>query len=137
MTVEILASNWLKTRTAVTALVPAARIYQLKLPQTPTLPAIRVQLIANPKTYHLRGPQGLERARVQIDVYVSETMPPDPYGKAGEIADAIDGAMGGVTFTVSGIKVQGAFRIDRRALYEDAVKAIRIQQDFRLVARAA
>lgn len=137
MIIEKLVANFLETQPLVIEKVPASRIYQLKLPQTPTLPALRIQLIANPKTYHLRGPQGLERARVQVDVYGAETVRPDPYGAVGAIADVIDAVMGGVVFTVSGVRVTGAFRIDRRALFEDAIKAIRIQQDFRLVAKAA
>lgn len=54
----------------VTALV-SSRIYGGILPQSPTLPAIRVQDIGEVRAQHLRGSDGVVRQRVQIDSVAS------------------------------------------------------------------
>lgn len=54
---------------AVTALV-GQRVHNVALPQSPTLPAIRVQLIGDPEMSHLRGGVALFRSRVQVDIVV-------------------------------------------------------------------
>lgn len=50
----------------VTALV-STRIYQGVLPQSVTLPAIRMQRIGQDEPLHLRGFSGLMQTRVQVD----------------------------------------------------------------------
>ena len=55
MTISDAVCHRLRDDAGVNAFV-ASRVYQLKLPQQPTLPAIRVQLISEPSVYHLRGP---------------------------------------------------------------------------------
>jgi hypothetical protein len=56
----------------LTALV-GTRIYQLKLPQKPTLPAVRLQRLPGMGSQHLRGPDGLLKTRIQVDAYQAET----------------------------------------------------------------
>lgn len=102
----------------VTNLV-STRVYQEHLPQKPTLPALRVQLISEPRTHHLRGVTGAVSSRVQVDAFVSDSVS-DPYGSVRAIGDAILAALDGQVFTASGIAVSGAFCIDRRVMYEAA-----------------
>lgn len=47
------------------------RIYPLRLPQVPVLPAITYQFISGFRTFTLDGPDGLSRPRVQFDVFAS------------------------------------------------------------------
>jgi hypothetical protein len=47
--------------------IVGTRIYVLRLPQSPTLPAIRLQRIDANEELHLRGPSGIQVARVQVD----------------------------------------------------------------------
>lgn len=55
---------------AIPAVVAAvgSRVYTLTFPQNPTWPAIRIQEVSEVEEYHLRGPIGIRRARVQLDI---------------------------------------------------------------------
>jgi len=122
---------------AVTAIV-STRIWEITLPENPVVPAIRVQIISEPLTYHLRGPNGLRRSRVQVDAYVSEravSSVDDPGANANALADAIDTCLSGATFSAGGspaeIEVTGVFRQDRRVLREpDELRYLRVMQDY-------
>lgn len=121
----------------VQALV-GTRVYQLKLPQRPTLPAIRVQLIDEPESYHLRGDVDLTRARVQVDAYVWEVGVTgyDPYASVEAVADAARDALVGEPFT-SGGRSGSAFRETRTVLYEgEELRLIRVTQDFTVWSKA-
>lgn len=115
------------------------RVWNLKLPQRPTLPAVRVQVISDPKDYHLRGGITLGRARIQVDAYADEAAGGDPYDIAQDLADQINGDDAGSGLSGAqwdsavspNFEVTGAFRIDRSALYEpDELRLVRIRQDY-------
>jgi hypothetical protein len=134
--VELAVRSHLAQDSGVTTLV-STRIYQVRLPQSPTLPALRVQLISEPHNHHLRGPDGAARARVQIDTYVSDGIA-DPYGSIDAIGSAIRTALDGATFTVSGVEVTGAMCVDRRVMYEaDDLRLWREMQDYIVWTRTA
>lgn len=110
------------------------RVHQLKLPETPTLPAVRVQLIDDPETKHLRGPDGTKAARVQLDAYEDENAI-DPYGSVTEIAAYINASLVVEPFVISGspteVRVHCCERKNRRVLYEaDELRLIRVFQDY-------
>lgn len=110
------------------------RVYQLKLPQQPTLPALRVQLVSEPTTYHLRGPVNAWQALVQVDAYASEFDPafPDPYDQVERLATAVEQALSGVLATVDTIVIIGCFRVSRAPLYDPgALRLARILQEYR------
>lgn len=133
MTVETALVTKLKATAGVTALV-SSRVWLLRLPQTPTLPAIRVQLITEQNPKHLRGPIGTKPSRVQVDCYAEETSGADPYASVGTIADAVEAAIGLAPFTVGGaLRVQTAERVDRRAMYEsEELRMVRMLLDLRI-----
>lgn len=136
MSVESAVIARLKATSAVTALV-STRIYLLKLPQRPTLPAIRVQLISDPQNKHLRGPDRATRARIQVDAYQAETAV-DPYGSVEDISEAVNDALVFAGFTVAGVQVQSAERVDRRAMREaDELNLVRMLQDFQVWSKPA
>lgn len=54
-------------RTAPVTAIVSSRIYRLVLPQSVTLPAVRVQRIDENEELQLRGPSGIQVARVQVD----------------------------------------------------------------------
>jgi hypothetical protein len=66
-----------------------ARVYMLKLPQKPTLPAVRVQRIGGFRGEHLRGPQNLHVTRVQVDSFAADVG--DAYATVEGLADEIRG----------------------------------------------
>lgn len=80
----------LEAVTPLAALV-STRIYMLKLPQKPTLPAVRVQRISNRRDQHLRGPGYPAASRVQVDAFVTEVPGADPYAAVIDVAAAIRG----------------------------------------------
>lgn len=90
MTVEEVVCARILQLGAVTALV-STRIYLDKLPQAPTYPAVRVQLVDDLTSQHLRGPNGLCRARVQVDAYAHEDSGVDPYAQVAALAAALHG----------------------------------------------
>jgi hypothetical protein len=122
----------------VAALV-GARGYLLKLPQGPTLPAVRVQLIDEVGDPHLRGSGGPKRSRVQVDAFAPEASGSDPYAVASAVADAIAGPGDGTGLDgwigSSGgspaVTVTGAFLIDRAVSYEPGeLRLVRVRQDY-------
>lgn len=134
MTVEQATLEHLKADSAVAALV-GARVYQLKLPQKPTLPAVRVQLIDEPVRYHLRGSVAVMRARVQADSYAAEASGSDPYASVTALAAAVDAALSGQRWSDDGspvtIEVTGCFRQNRMVLYEaEELRLVRVMQDY-------
>lgn len=117
------------------------RVYQLRLEQSATLPAVRVQVIDDLDAYHLRGGAGLKRARVQVDAFAHETSGGDPYASAQALADAINGddagsGLSGFAGVIQGsgspgLEIAAIFRVFRRAEYESAeLRQVRIQQDY-------
>jgi len=136
VTPELAVCERLAATTAVTAIV-LQRIYEIVLPESPTLPAIRVQLISDPVGYHLRGPDGAHRSRVQVDAYVSEravSVSDDPGANLNALAKAIDDCLSGKVFTVGSpveIRVTGVFRQNRSKLREpDELRYLRVMQDY-------
>ncbi len=116
--------------TAVSTLVND-RVYQLVLPQGATLPAIRVQLIDDPQTKHLRGPNGLTAARVQVDAYDEEGSGHDPYTVVASVAEAVNTALVMEPFEIGAVQVQCATRVDKRAMHDaDELNIVRILQDY-------
>lgn len=136
MTGELVVAKRLLATSAVTAIV-VARIYKLVLPQSPTLPAIVVQVVDDPMSYHLRGTQRLCRTRVQVDAYVSEvptTAVPDPGSKLSALETAIDTALSGKVFTV-GSPVEASVKLvtreDRKNMRDaDELRQLRTMLDY-------
>jgi hypothetical protein len=144
VTIEEAVCERLLAISAVTALV-STRVYQLRLPQHTTLPAIRVQLVDERDDYHLRGATNLLQSRVQVDAYAEEASASDPYATATALADAIQGDFsGGAPSGLSGwqgrdggspptIEVAFTERIDRRPMFEpEELRLVRIRQDYRV-----
>jgi hypothetical protein len=136
VTVETAVRARLLAASGVTALV-STRITQLVLPQKPTLPAIRVQLIDQPPFYHLRGDVRLMRSLVQVDCFGAEIV---GYTAVEAIADAVDAALTGQPFALGSpteIEITGVLRQSRRPMLEDGeLRQVRIQQDFVVWSRA-
>lgn len=136
MTGELAVIERLEDTAAVTDIVED-RIYELFLPQSFTAPAIVVQVVNDPKSYHLRGPDAHSRTRVQVDCYVSEvplTDDDDPGATLMTLEQAIDESLSGQVFTVGGSpggEVTGVLRVDRRKMRDpDELRLLRVMQDY-------
>jgi hypothetical protein len=136
VTVETAVRTRLAAAGGVTA-IAGQRVYQLVLPQKPTLPAVRVQLVDEPKTYHLRGGELMTRALVQTDCFGAES---GGYAAVETLAAAVETALTGEPFfvgTPSAIEITGAFRVSRRPMFESGeLRQVRISQDFVVWSRA-
>lgn len=116
---------------AVTALV-ASRIYNGVLPQSPTVPAIRVQRIGEDEPMHLRGSSGVFQTRVQID---SVSGAADAGGEAAAVDSALRGngsgtALVGWKGTVAGVDVQNIQSLFVRERYDaDDLRQYRVIRD--------
>lgn len=132
---EVAVRDLLVADIAIGALV-GPNIYQLRLPQRVTLPAIRVQLVDEPSDYHLRGTDNLRRTRIQTDVFSVEASGSDPYALATDVADAIDTVLSGFrgfvnTGSPPGLIIDGLFRMSRMPMYEaEELREVRIMQDY-------
>lgn len=129
MSIESAVIARLKATAAVTALV-STRVWNLILPQKPTLPAIRVQIVTDPQIQHLRGSVDAAPARVQVDCYGAEA---NGYAPVEAIADAVDTALTGEPFTSGGRKILSVERVDRRAMFEAGeLRLVRMLLDYRI-----
>lgn len=140
MTVEGAIIARLKSLSTVTALV-STRVWMLKLPQKPTLRAIRVQLISESTTYSHDGRDRVVTSRVQVDSYAQESSGSDPYAGATEVADAVygdgsrtaatgldgyQGDIGSPPFRIRSIQ-----RASRTSEYEPGeLRLVKIRQDY-------
>jgi hypothetical protein len=147
MTVEEAIRARILMLSAVTAVV-GTRVWLDKLPQSPIYPCARVQLIDDPASYHLRGPDGTTRARVQVDAYAKEGAGGDPYGQVTALAAAINGnGLGDSATGLSGwrgvigspaFEVTGCFRIDRTRRYDpEELRILTMSQDYYVWYRGA
>lgn len=134
MTVEQAVLERLKAAAGVIALV-GTRVYQLVIPQRFTPPAVRVALVDDPRTYHLRGGDNLYRARVQVDAVTQETSGGDPYTTATDVSDACDAVLSGARWSSGdspvSLVVASCQREGRRTLYEAGeLRLVRIVTDY-------
>ena len=134
MSVEEAIADRLAANAGVAALV-GTRVWQLKLPQRPVLPAVKVQLVDEPTENHLRGAEDTTFARVQVDCYGAETGVADPYGAVADVAEAVNAALCGTSpVTIGDRRIQSVTRVLRRAMFEAAeLRLVRITQDFEVV----
>lgn len=130
MTVEAAVIARLRATSAVTDLV-GTRIRNLRLRQDETLPAIRVQKIADPQDKHLRGPHKITRAVVQVDVYHQEASGVDAHGIANTIAAAVTNALVFEPFTIDDRKIANVVRTNEFPTYDaDERRQPRIFQQY-------
>lgn len=138
MIVEQAIAERLLADATVAGLV-ATDVYQLKLPQEPDLPAVRIQLISVVDRFHLRGGSLVEQSRVQIDAVAEEGSVTDPYAQASAVADAVHASLNGQVFVADPtLRITGAFRDSRIAMYDpDQLRQVSISQDYIVWTRRA
>ena len=123
----------------VTAIV-STRVYLIRIPQSPTLPCVRVQQIsAIDEGAHERGAGGVGWARVQVDAIATGST---AYTTARQLTDAIHGDGRGPDATgllgwrgvIGPLTITGIFSIlDGVAEFEpDELQQIRIRRDYQV-----
>jgi Protein of unknown function (DUF3168) len=129
---------WLKADPALAALV-GTRIYQVHLPQSPSYPAVLVQSVSEPVTYHARGPNNLVQTRIQVDSYASEAAGGNQLDVVNQTALLVDLRLSGATFRAGTppLSVRAVFRSNRLDLYEPEDRLLRIMLEYLVWSRPA
>ena len=121
--------NYLEGVTAISDLV-GTRIYPVRLPQKPTLPAIVYTQVAGPQIETLEGCVA-HNPHFQIDCYSKNPL------EAWTVADAVEGALN----LFSGVmnaeeQVSASIKINREDIFEENVDDYRVALDFSIWHRA-
>lgn len=142
MPIEVAVLTHLLAGSDVAAIV-GTRGYQLHLPQKPTLPALRTQLIDEIERVNVKGQvANLFKARIQVDVFASEFTDTDAYTTAREGITAVRNrlaisAYGGQTFNVGSpgdIQVTSVQPMEKAVEYEsEELRQVRARQDFEIM----
>lgn len=104
----------------------AARIYPLKLPQRPTVPAVTYQRISGERMHSMSGATGLAGPRIQFDCWDTT------YLSSKNLADLLRKRIDGFAGTVDSEVIEGIFMDTEREFFEDGdlLKLYRISMDF-------
>ncbi len=111
---------------ATVATAVSQRIYFQRLPQEPTYPAIVVELVSSNSNNAVNELPILMWSRVRIISWGKS------YQQANELAETIERALNGRTFSVAGQEIRSITADTLRDLYEPAVEAYYTSQDFRI-----
>lgn len=129
MTIATAVRALLLTMSPVTALV-GQRVYVQVLPQSPSLPEIRVQRVSQIEPSHLRGPINLLMARVQVDVFGTSKASVDAVDSALH-GDGVTGGLKNFRGTVNGLRIQLIQPDNVRESYEaDELRQYRVMRDY-------
>ena len=109
--------------TDVAALV-STRVYGVKLPQDPTLPAVVMARISESPEYATGGMVGLSAGRFQIDCWAA--------GLAGSrnLKEAVRKLLSGYKGTIGAEAIRGSFQETSTDLYDSELDAHRVSMDF-------
>lgn len=100
------------------------RVYPLVIAQGEPMPAVTYQKISNTPTQCKEGVSGLDRFRVQINIYAEKY--PDQEALGGIIRDALDNFSG----TVSGSQIANITYETETDLHDDAADIFFLEQDY-------
>ena len=104
----------LSAHSGTSALV-SARIYPMRLPQPPTYPAVRYQVIGAPRTHAMGVDTGEVHARVQVDCYATT------YSGVRALADQVRLALNRWGDTAGGVVVDHVLLDEERDADEPTV----------------
>ena len=100
------------------------RLYPLKLPQDPTMPAITYQWISGARVHSTDGASGLSSPRIQFDCWALT------YLEAEAVFEALRKRLDGFQGTAGASRIQAAFFESERDLYDDEARLYRRSTDF-------
>lgn len=132
MSLESHIQDLLANTAAVSAILGAgnaARIYPGKLPQGCIYPALQIMRVSGQDQYHLRGPDGKAKARLQLTFY-GETVTSLKDLATGLIPKT-KAALAGYTGSRKGIRVCSTVHSNTQDMgFDEAVKAYRVAMDY-------
>lgn len=115
----------LSTDVHVSAVV-GTRIFSSTLPQGITQPSISYSVRPESRDYHMSGPSGLKRDRIQIYCWAQNQ------DNAVELANHVKNVLSGFSGAVdpASIIVRGMFHVQGRDIYDSAAKLYTRQRDY-------
>jgi hypothetical protein len=118
-------------RTALLADVPVAavvvtRVYFTMLPQEPVYPALTLEIISTNPGNALNSLPALVWSRVRVNAWAKT------FAAAWSLAGLVETALNGKKITVSGLLIRSVVADGMQSLYEPAVEAHYISQDYRI-----
>lgn len=123
MGIETAIYSKLAADTVVAALV-AARVYNTRLPQDPTYPAVVFARVSTGEDMVHDGPAGYEIARFQIDSYATT------FSAVRSLADAVRDCLNGLKETIGGVVVHAVMLDNEFSDWGDLLDIWRITQDY-------
>ena len=102
------------------------RAYYKMLPQNPTYPAITFEQISGDPLNALSEVPALSWSRIRVNCW-GET-----YSDADALAIAVENALNGQTFSLTGLEIGSIVADGMRDFYEPNVEAFYITQDYRI-----
>jgi hypothetical protein len=115
--------TYLLADATLTTLV-GTRMYPLKLPQAPTMPAIIYTWISGARVHSTDGPSGLSNPRVQFDCWAQT------YLEAEALLEALRKRLDGFQGTAGSSWIQAVFFETERDGYDDDTELYRRSADF-------
>ena len=114
--------------TAISDLV-GARMYPLKMPQSPTLPLLVYQRISGPREHDADGAAGLANPRIQIDAWAIT------YGGAKALATVVRKRIDGYSGDMGSPAVEAIFihLLNDRDFYDDVTELWRVSMDYEIM----
>lgn len=104
----------------------STRIYSMRMPQTPTLPAVVFYRISNRRELVQNGDAGYARTRFQIDCWGST------YSSVKGVADAVRQRMQAYSGTMSGLTVQRVAHLNDNDVFEEDTEIFGVSMDFEI-----
>lgn len=112
------------TNNAEFAAIAGDRVYPLRIAQSATLPAVAYQKISNTPTQCKEGDTGVDRFRVQINIYAEK------YPQQEALGGIIRTALNNFSGTVSGEKITSIIYETETDLHDDAADIFFLEQDY-------
>lgn len=109
---------------AIIGAMPNTRVYPVRLPQNPTLPAITYFKVSGRRVHSSNGALGLSGPRFQIDCWASK------YEDAHALAELVRKRIDGYSGVMGSETVQGVFFESERDLYEPEPDQYRVSRDY-------
>ena len=112
------------TNHAGTAALVGTRVYAVRLPQSPTMPAITIQTVSEPREHAFGSDPGIAHATVQVTAW-AETI-----AGARALGAQVKSALNRVTGAAASITVQYCTQEMRIEGYDDGPQRYREDRDF-------
>ena len=112
---------------AITALVPAARIYHIKQPESVVFPSIVYQKSSSVSDYTLTQTVDLSEITMMIHSYADSDL------AAKGVAKAVFNTLNGLREVVDGFNIQRVIRETELDLFEDETSVFHVMQLYRIL----